>query len=146
MKMPSYQYRKSHCGDKTVVRPPYLHNGISYTSKMASLYWFSPQVTYMHIHLGDRHIMYAICWSINCNQNDDEEPCWQCTTSLLFSGHYIMTPLILSPHLSNELLGCHSSFLWVHVACSSICTLCWHHVCKLAILDQSEYKDCLSSD
>ena len=25
----SYQYRKSHCGDKTVVRSSYLHNGIS---------------------------------------------------------------------------------------------------------------------
>ena len=32
----SYQYRKSHCGDKTVVRSSYLHNGISYTGKMSS--------------------------------------------------------------------------------------------------------------
>ena len=40
--MSSYQYRKSHCGDKTVVRSSYLHNGISYTGKMTSLYWFSP--------------------------------------------------------------------------------------------------------
>ena len=38
----SYQCRKSHCGDKTVVGSSYLHNGISYTGKMASLYWFSP--------------------------------------------------------------------------------------------------------
>ena len=38
-KMSSYQYRKSHCGDKTVVRLSYLHNGISYTGKMSSLYW-----------------------------------------------------------------------------------------------------------
>ena len=37
--MPSYQYRKSHCGDKTVVRSSYLHNGISHTGKMTSLYW-----------------------------------------------------------------------------------------------------------
>ena len=37
--MSSYQYRKSHCGDKTVVRLSYLHNGISYTGKMTSLYW-----------------------------------------------------------------------------------------------------------
>ena len=44
-KMLSYQYRKSHCGDKTVVRSSYLHNGISYTGKMTSLYWFSPQDT-----------------------------------------------------------------------------------------------------
>ena len=43
IKMSSYQYRKFHCGDKTVVRSSYLHNGISYTGKMASLYWFSPQ-------------------------------------------------------------------------------------------------------
>ena len=35
----SYQYRKSHCGDKTVVIPCYLHNGISYIHKTTSLYW-----------------------------------------------------------------------------------------------------------
>ena len=45
IKMSSYQYRKSHCGDKTVVRSSYLHNGISYTGKMTSLYWISPQGT-----------------------------------------------------------------------------------------------------
>ena len=39
IKMPSYQYRKSHCGDKTIFRPSYLHNGISYTGKTTSLYW-----------------------------------------------------------------------------------------------------------
>ena len=39
IKMLSYQYRKSHCGDKTVVRSSYLHNGISYTGEMSSLYW-----------------------------------------------------------------------------------------------------------
>ena len=36
IKMSFCQYRKSHCGDKTVVRSSYLHNGISYTGKMAS--------------------------------------------------------------------------------------------------------------
>ena len=39
MKMTSYRYRKSHCGDNTVVNSSYLHNGISYTGKMTSLYW-----------------------------------------------------------------------------------------------------------
>ena len=38
-KMLSYQYRKSHCGDKTVVRSSYLHDGISYTGKTTSFYW-----------------------------------------------------------------------------------------------------------
>ena len=32
-------YRKSHCGDKTILRPSYLHSRISYTGKTTSLYW-----------------------------------------------------------------------------------------------------------
>ena len=44
IKMLSYQYRKSHCGDKTVVRSSYLHNGISYTGRMSSLYWIRAQM------------------------------------------------------------------------------------------------------
>ena len=43
--IPSYQYGKSHCGDKTVVRSSYLPNGISFTGKMSCLYWISPLVT-----------------------------------------------------------------------------------------------------
>ena len=39
IKMSSCQYRKSHCGDRTVVRSSYLHNGVTYTGKMSSLYW-----------------------------------------------------------------------------------------------------------
>ena len=34
IKVSSYQYRKSHCGDKTVIRSSYLHHGISYTGKI----------------------------------------------------------------------------------------------------------------
>ena len=36
IKMLSCRYRKYPCGDKTVVRSPYLRNGISYTGKMTS--------------------------------------------------------------------------------------------------------------
>ena len=43
IKMLSYQYMKSHCGDKTILRPSYLHNGISYTGKTTSLYWTKSQ-------------------------------------------------------------------------------------------------------
>ena len=39
IKMSFYQHRKSHCGDKTILRPSYLQNGISFTGKMRSLYW-----------------------------------------------------------------------------------------------------------
>ena len=60
IKMLSYQYRKSHCGDKTVVRSSYLHNGISYTGKMSSLYW-----------IGAQGIIQPKCWynrqTLQCN-------------------------------------------------------------------------------
>ena len=39
IKMISYQSRKSHCGDKTILRLSYLHNGFTYAGKMTSLYW-----------------------------------------------------------------------------------------------------------
>ena len=43
IKMISFQYRKSHCGDKTILWPSYLHSGISFTGKMTSLYGIRPQ-------------------------------------------------------------------------------------------------------
>ena len=43
--MLSYKYRKSHCGDNTILRPSYLHNGISYTGKTRSLYWIGALVS-----------------------------------------------------------------------------------------------------
>ena len=49
-KMSSYQYRKSHCGNKTVVRSSYLHNGISYAGKITSFYWISPPKCKSFIH------------------------------------------------------------------------------------------------
>ena len=54
----SYQYMKSHCGDKTILRPSYLHNGISYTGKMASLYWIRALNEYGSIFLNE--IVYSL--------------------------------------------------------------------------------------
>ena len=48
--MSPYQYRKSHCRDKTILRPSYLHNGISYTGETASLYWIGAQVSILLTH------------------------------------------------------------------------------------------------
>ena len=45
IRMPSYQHRKSHCGDKTILRPSYLHNGISYAGKTIPLYWIRVHVS-----------------------------------------------------------------------------------------------------
>ena len=36
--MSSLQYRKSHCGNKTILRPSYLQNGISYVAKRWHFY------------------------------------------------------------------------------------------------------------
>ena len=49
-KISSYQYRKYYCGDKTILRPSYLHNGISYTGKTTSLYWVRALVTTIKSH------------------------------------------------------------------------------------------------
>ena len=73
IKMTSYQYRKSHCGDKTILRSSYLHNGISYTGKMTSLYWIRAQasplrrVKIYRIFLFDRFIVciYELWMPIN---------------------------------------------------------------------------------
>ena len=53
IKMSSCQYRKSHCGDKTILRPFYLHNEISYTGKMTSLYWIKDQCPMRQLWFGN---------------------------------------------------------------------------------------------
>ena len=73
-KMTSYQYRKSHCGDKTILRPSYLHNGISYTGKMTSLYWI--RALENCISKGSRNWSVAMIWYLKnyqpilCNCGD----------------------------------------------------------------------------
>ena len=44
IKMSSYQYRKIHCGDKTALRQSNYYNGISYSGKIASVYWTNPML------------------------------------------------------------------------------------------------------
>ena len=78
--MPSYQYRKSHCGDKTVVRSSYLYNGISYTGKITVLSYFKSGPSAHKVTLEDigksgwyqtiaypwKPCAYFISISINC--------------------------------------------------------------------------------
>ena len=45
IKIPSYQYRKSHCGDKMILWPSHLHSGTSYTGKATYLYWIRAIIT-----------------------------------------------------------------------------------------------------
>ena len=70
IEMSSYQCRKSHCGDKMILRPSYLHNGISYTGKMTYLYWIRALDSLSAITIDNAiyHINYAhhfvLLWSV----------------------------------------------------------------------------------
>ena len=75
--MLSYQHRKSHCGDKTVVRSSYLHNGISYTSKMTYLYWIRAQVYYgMMSHSMTWRSVWYIDQTMNSKRTFHILPLW----------------------------------------------------------------------
>ena len=59
IKITSYQFRKSHCGDKTILRLFYLHNGNSYTGKMKSLYWIRALALCVLRH---QELCHWLCW------------------------------------------------------------------------------------
>ena len=68
--MPSCQYRKPHCGDKTILRQSYIHNWISYTGRMTSLYWIRAQVISIHhndLLLVEFQFQKKKCWNSNAN-------------------------------------------------------------------------------
>ena len=88
IKMPSYRYRKSHCGDKTVVRSSYLHNGISYTVKMTFLYWIRAQSA--------KYVLDSCTLSINWIANfkyEDGDHTDKNSMSLVSDGYSIIFPL-----------------------------------------------------
>ena len=53
----SYQYQKSHCEHKTILRSSYLHNVISYTGEITSICWIKPQNQHVSLYML-RNIMY----------------------------------------------------------------------------------------
>ena len=65
IQMTSYQNRKSHCGDKMIIWPSYLHRGISYTGKMTFFISnHSPR-----IHLANSEVMCIIIqWSVKLSE------------------------------------------------------------------------------
>ena len=70
--MPSYQY----CGDKTIVRLSYLHNGISYTGKMTSLYWIRALVVDDNTPLPTCGPSSAHCYSAAHQRQDPGKGCY----------------------------------------------------------------------
>ena len=71
IKMTSYQYRKSHCGDKTILRPSYLHNGISYTAKMISIYWIRPCEFYLTSKVVPVYLKCINAWFITFTPTEE---------------------------------------------------------------------------
>ena len=63
IKMSSYQYRKSHCGDETVVRSSHLHDEISYSVKMPSLYWIGPWLCFLDYVKSHLYVCAELLWS-----------------------------------------------------------------------------------
>ena len=80
--MSSYQYRKSHFGDKTILRPSYLYNGISYNGKKTSLYWIGAQLSSYPC----QHIEVDAKWPLHCRGH---------FTSKFLRGHCIATHISL---------------------------------------------------
>ena len=91
--MSSYRYRKSHCGDKTIVRSSYLHNGISYAGKMTFLYWIRAMVPfYWHkftlilIWINKYIYCYKVCDEITHpfpNVNYVTVEVWECISNFI---------------------------------------------------------------
>ena len=103
IKMSSYQYRKSVCGDK-VVRSSYLHIVISFTGKMSSLYWIRALVkkARMDLKRGDRNFP---CRILKKKKKDDSaspwDPCW---------------PIYLQTKPSLKLLDCgRKNQIYIHI-------------------------------
>ena len=69
IKISSYQYRKSHCGDKTILRPSYLHNGISHTGNTTSPYWIGA------LDLGDNFQVHFLDGRISYFNSNTIEVC-----------------------------------------------------------------------
>ena len=130
IKMPFYQCRKSHCGDKTILRPSYLHNGISYTDKMTSLYWIRAQIPIAHysehlylliliIHKMDLHHTNChrwtwwlwISWYHNCSDIGDHQPII-CTKTNVIRITSDSTWVMLQP--SNKLCMIVAANHWAH--------------------------------
>ena len=114
IRMSSYQYKKSHCGDKTILRPSYLHNGISYTGKMTSLYWIGAQIARRF-------------W---CTERERSVCCWHGSLWAVMKNWSIWQPLQFSISTQKNYLDC--LFIKQVISSAFACAGMWawlHGVC-----------------
>ena len=113
---------KSHCGDKTVAISSYLNNGISYTGKMASLYW--TYLLYAKTHLQARYITRwrhmvvmasrianhsTICWTV-CSGIHKRT----CQSTALLALCWGNPPVTVELNSQNASDAVNVSILWRH--------------------------------
>ena len=111
IKITYYQNTTSYCGGKTILWPSYLHNGISYNSKITSLYWIGAMLSKGMLNAAiihsigslfeDRwviHVSGYLSWFImilvlgRCQQNNASWELWTKDISIKFYSkpkHYI---------------------------------------------------------
>ena len=111
IKIQSYQYRNSHCGDKTISGLSYLHSGISCAGKTAPLYWICPHVAKHFLFDKYRH---SECSNVHLNVNflimlQPWYLFWKISCSLEYLSLY-------PPH--NEVVG---GVYWFHSVRPSVC-------------------------
>ena len=111
IKMTSYQYRKSHCGDKTILRPSYIHNGISNAGKMTSWYWIRVLVPIDSIYGYPIFKGIAVAWQ-----------CWSSTTRTLPQQWPPGDRPDLSPMIYSRYFSIWSIYVPVYFQVSGWCT------------------------
>ena len=106
-----YYYRKSHCGDKTVVRSSYLNNASSYSGKMSSLYWFRPLVA---ILLWQQLHYFITFYSSSLIPGQNASGCLPlCNTNI------VHTMTVLMSKLESPILHQICTFVWSLVKMST---------------------------
>ena len=78
IKLTSYQCRKFHCGDKTILRPSYLHNELSYTGKMTPLYWIGALVLKPQYPRITRSETWLLMPWLHASPEPQQPWCWYC--------------------------------------------------------------------
>ena len=102
--MSSYQYRRSHCGDKTILWLSYLHNGISYTGRR-----------HLYIESGPWCLLNCMRWDMSLR--------WPLLT--LLSWHLILYLFYVCPSIHPSICSsshqCDKNFLLIFLWFINVC-------------------------
>ena len=101
------QYMKSHCEDKTVIKSSYLHNGISYTGKTASLYWLWTHTWHPIPH---GRAMACFAWVFRRNVSGSYQD--TSASAVISNGHHMQLECLLNSLFMHTFKLCLTDLLW----------------------------------